>query len=143
MRISEVMDFDAYYRDPRFAKKKARNGSWKARCGDNIYFRKDGGWVQALAFHHKSRKNIAQDTRYPRVFISNYFFYFGEESPDIPEQFVSLVKTGRGCEYHEDKTVDAFVKWLEREYRPGIIGQPRDRDENSGTECNVRTRCTR
>src|SRR5437868_6312610 len=39
MRISEPpMTFDDYYRDPRFAKKKARAGSWQEKCGDNIYF---------------------------------------------------------------------------------------------------------
>lgn len=44
MRISErPMDFDDYYRDPRFASKKARDGSWKDRCGDNKYYRDKTG----------------------------------------------------------------------------------------------------
>ena len=38
MHVSEVMDHDDYYHDKRFARKKpALNGSWRNRCGDNIY----------------------------------------------------------------------------------------------------------
>jgi hypothetical protein len=36
MRISEVLDFDDYFRDTRFAAKKPRAGTWRERCGDNI-----------------------------------------------------------------------------------------------------------
>jgi hypothetical protein len=143
MQISEPpMDFHDYYRDTRFARKKARDGSWQERCGDNIYFRDEAGcWVQAPNFHHTPEK-IEQDTRRPRVFISNYFFYFGEKAPVIPESFTSLLRTGKwpqGCgPYHEGKLVGEFVKWLEGKYPAGhydrrqYIGLPRDRKEEAG-----------
>jgi len=136
MRISEVLDFDKYYRDRRFARKKARDGSWKDQSGDNIYYRDNAGrWAQALAFAHTTRSAIKQDTRYPRVFISDYFFYLGENARVIPKGFRSLARMGRGCEYHEGDTVLAFVKWLKRTYRPGLRGQPRDREDDTGAEC--------
>jgi hypothetical protein len=144
MRISAVLKFDEYYRDPRFAKKKARDGSWKSRCGDNIYYQaKIGRFVQALAFHHNNLKDRKKDLRNPgaRVFISDYFFYFGENADVIPKKFASLVRKGRGCEYHEGKAVDEFVKWLkgayglEGKYGWGLHGLPRDRDEGTGEDC--------
>jgi hypothetical protein len=56
MRISDVLDFDEYYRNPRFTEKKAHSGSWQTQCGDNIHFRDDTGrWTQALAFYHTRR----------------------------------------------------------------------------------------
>lgn len=131
MRVSEPpLDFNEYYRDSRFAKKKARAGSWQERCGDNIYFREAGRWVQAAAFHHTTTQDKKKDTRHPRVISSDYFFYFGEKAKPIPSEFASLLKIGRGCSYHEGKTVHAFIRWLTRKYRPGLIGQPRDREED-------------
>jgi hypothetical protein len=145
MRLSEpAMDFDEYYRDPRFRSKKARDKSWKGRCGDNIYYRDDTQrWKQARAFHHTTPEDKKRDTRYPRVFISDYFFYFGENAPVLDKQFASLVRIGRGCEYHYDETVLAFVKWLERRYRPGLHGLPRDREEDTDAECGHSTGETR
>src|SRR5438132_14058913 len=49
MRIADVLDFDDYYRDRRFAAKKPQHGGWRERCGDNIYFRDESGrWAQGL-----------------------------------------------------------------------------------------------
>jgi hypothetical protein len=37
MRVSEVLDFDDYFHDPRFqGKKPKRGGTWQERCGDVI-----------------------------------------------------------------------------------------------------------
>jgi hypothetical protein len=72
MRLSEVLDFDSYYRDGRFAAKRASARNWQSQCGDNIYFRgEEGHWVQSAAFFHTSADQIEQDTRHPRVFISD------------------------------------------------------------------------
>ena len=59
---------------------------------DNIYFcGTDGQWEQALAFFHTRPADQEKDTRYPCVFISDHFFYFGESAPAIPSQcLVSL-----------------------------------------------------
>jgi hypothetical protein len=48
MQISEVLDLDKYYRDPRFAGKKSDATTWQGHCGDNIYFCDNGRWTQPL-----------------------------------------------------------------------------------------------
>jgi hypothetical protein len=118
MRITESpMDFHDYYQDPRFARKIPRlNQDWRERCGDNIYYRNDAGeWVQdQRACYHTTQSNFLQDTHYPRVFISNYYFYFGEPAPIPPENFSALLKIGRGCVSHEGEEVRSFIAWLEQ-----------------------------
>ena len=55
MRIDEVFDYDTYFREPRFRKKKPNlQGTWISRCGDNIYYRdKQGSWKQTPTHYHK------------------------------------------------------------------------------------------
>ena len=131
MRVSEVMDFDDYFHDARFAAKKARNGGWQDRCGDNIYYRDESGaWRQALAFYHTDHGRLENDTTHPSVFISDFFFYFGDQAPNIPAEFGSLIRTSQGCRCnHDEETVAAFVEWLTSTYAPGTHGLPRDNPE--------------
>jgi hypothetical protein len=46
-----------------------------------------------------------------------------------------LIRTGRGVKYSEGEKVHAFIEWLEQTYRPGLIGQPRDREEEPVSQC--------
>ena len=49
MRVDEVLDYDTYFREPRYQKKKPKlQGTWISRCGDNIYYRDKHGkkWGQ-------------------------------------------------------------------------------------------------
>jgi len=128
MRVSESMDFDEYFHDSRFAAKKASRRGWQNRCGDNIYHRDESGaWRQALAFHHTEPGRLEKDTKHPRVFISDYFFYFGDQAPNLPAEFGSLIWTSQGCRCnHDPETVTAFVEWLTSTYAPGLHGPPRD-----------------
>jgi len=146
MQVSQVLDFDDYFSASQFAGKKADASTWQGRCGDNIYFRdKAGGWAQGLAFTHTDRESRRKDTRYHKVFISDHFFYFGENAPEIPEAYSSLVRTTQGCCYkkHDPNTVREFIAWVEQ-YSTGVPllinvdgvtgktklhGLPRDRDE--------------
>jgi hypothetical protein len=138
MRLSEVLDFDDYYHDARFGSKKASDEGWRKRCGDNIYFRDvDGEWAQGVAFVHTSQESIEQDTRHPRAFVSDHYFYFGEEAPEMPLEYRSLLQTRQGCTYHQGESVRAFVKWLEGTYNPGILGEPRDRKEEIESKCET------
>jgi hypothetical protein len=118
---------------PRFAAKKARPGTWQERCGDNIYFRDgDGRWTQARAFFHTHPTDLEKDTRHPRVFISDHFFYFGENAPSIPDRYSALVRTRQGCCCsHDATTVRSFVAWLGMTYRAGVHGNPRSRADDA------------
>jgi hypothetical protein len=97
MRVTEAMDFDDYFREPRFTAKKARREGWQNQCGDNIYYRDGiGRWRQALAFYHTEAGRLEKDTVHPRVFISDFFFYFGGQAAAVPAEFGSLLRTRQG-----------------------------------------------
>ena len=130
MRISEVRSFDEYFRDHRFACKRVAGATWWQRCGDNIYYLDEavlGRRAPEAVYFHNTAAHLTNDTRNPSVFISEHFYYLGNNAPVIPSAFSSLVKTGRGCTWHDDedgKPVTTFIGWLEQSYPPGILGLP-------------------
>lgn len=132
MRISEVLDFDDYYRDPRFTAKKPKSGpSWADVCGDNIYHRDESGdWAMDPNLFHDPARYLKKDTKHPRVFISDYFFYFGDKAPNIPAEFGSLIwpRQGVNCK-HDPEVAAEFVEWLRSTYDPGVHGEPMDRED--------------
>jgi hypothetical protein len=135
MRVSEVLDMDDYFHDPRFAAKRPRKGgTWQERCGDNIYFIGErGSYEQAFTYAHTEPHYLEKDTRRPRVFISDHFYYFGENAPPIPAEFSELIRGAQGCQCsHDPEVVRAFVQWLEQSFEPGVRGLPRDRKEHAG-----------
>ncbi|HEX8830700.1 MAG TPA: hypothetical protein VF705_06005 [Longimicrobium sp.] len=135
MRVSDVLEFDDYFRDSRFeAKRPRRNGDWQNRCGDNIYhLGADGRYKQEFTFHHDEPERLETDTRYPRVFISDHFFYFGENAPDIPAEFGALIRDRQGCRKNfPPDLVRDFVGWLESTHTPGMHGLPRDATPGHG-----------
>lgn len=130
MQVAETLDFDTYYKDPRFRHKKPRfDGSWRAACGDNIYYRAaNGAWTQHPTLFHDTPENRLQDTRNPRVFVSEHFYYFGENAPEVPKRFSALLRDRQGCKCsHPEELLRAFLEWLHERFEPGIHGDPRDR----------------
>jgi hypothetical protein len=126
MQISEKLDFDDYYRDPRFAKKKPKwNGTDKERCGDNFYHKEKGRWVQdvgALHGHDEKKKDLTYHT----TLISRHFYYFGIDAEPLLSRFSSLY-FGRGCKHrHDENVVKSFLHHLQQSCKPGVHGKPRD-----------------
>jgi hypothetical protein len=131
MKISEVLGFDEYSLDERFASKKPRlDRGWELACGDNIYYRgDDGAWKQRPTRFHENAASFAQDVKHPRVFVSEHFFYFGASAPDIPDEYRDLVRERQGVKCrHARPLVVAFTTWLESSFTPGKLGIPRDLD---------------
>ncbi len=131
MKISEVLGFDEYYQDERFASKKPRfERGWEDACGDNIYYRADdGAWKQGPTWFHSNPASFAQDVKHPRVFVSEHFFYFGASAPDIPDEYRDLVRERPGVKCsHGRPLVVEFTRWLESSFAPGRMGIPRDLD---------------
>jgi hypothetical protein len=132
MRISEALDFDTYFNAPRFEHKKPQfNQTPREACGDNIYYRADdGAWMQHPTLFHGTPQNLVQDTRYPRVFISEHFYYFGKNAPPIPEEFGTLVRDRQGCKCsHPEELVNDFVEWLQVSFTRGVHGEPHDLEQ--------------
>lgn len=136
MQVSETLDFDAYWNDPRFVLKRPNlKGSLKVMYGDNIYHHEGRRWVQADSHHslpggRLNKANLAWDTGVDRLLVSEKFVYWGRAAPLIPKKFRSFGKdetdicSGRGHRVFRGELPGAFVGWLEREGKWGVQGQP-------------------
>jgi hypothetical protein len=130
MQVSEVLHFDKYYNDPRFEKKKpVKAGTWRQRCGDNLYYCIDGKWEQHPSCFHNDQKTVCKDLKYPFVFIAEpeRFYYFGSNTIEIPAKYQDLVLKRQGCKWrHDCEMMKGFLKWLKENFDHGIHGEPCD-----------------
>lgn len=124
MRVSEIMSFDEYWKDPRFLQKRPNlRGSIKQAYGDNIYHRssQDAPWQQ-LPSHHSlpdgriNPANAVPDTKVNRVLIANKFIYWGTHAPKIPSEFrqpedVCAPTQGHKCRF-PPSIVTSFLEWV-------------------------------
>jgi hypothetical protein len=137
MQVAEVLDFDGYWSDPRFAcKQPVLNGSLKQVYGDNIYHKRGNRWVQEDSHHsyergRPNRRNIARDTSVDRVLIASRFVYFGNNAPVIPNNFRSskgigenVCCPGQGHRVFSAELTAAVQRWLERRAKWGLQGIP-------------------
>ncbi|MDM8000196.1 MAG: hypothetical protein QUS33_09405 [Dehalococcoidia bacterium] len=137
MRVGEVLDFDTYWNDPRFLRKRPDlKGSLKVIYGDNIYHRQGKQWAQADSHHSfenglPNMTNIARDTGVDRVLVGMKFVYWGKNAPVITKQFRSFRNTNedicckaRGYRIFGDELATEFVGWLEQQGKWGFLGDP-------------------
>ncbi|MDJ0627607.1 MAG: hypothetical protein QNJ44_05060 [Rhodobacter sp.] len=133
MKVEEIILFDQYWSDPRFARKKPNmRGSMMHRYGDNIYRTgKDGTFQQLDSFHSEedgslSVANRERDTgTTERVLISAEFAYYGKSALPLPEHLRCVVKKGPGhkCRFAEDDLV-AIEAWLVGLPERGYVNEP-------------------
>lgn len=137
MQVGEVVDFDTYWADARFARKKPDlNGSLQVMYGDNIYHREAGRWCQADSHHSLeggriNQENLADDTGVNRVLIATKFVYWGGSAPVIPNEFrrfgvgeEDLCHTTQGHQIVGEGLAAAFLAWLENQGDWGRQGEP-------------------
>lgn len=141
MRVEEVLTFEEYWADPRFACKRPNlAGSRKVAFGDNIY-RPDGdGGFEQLDSHHSFSSgatdpgNLAADTGGKRVLVSHDFIYWGGDGPRVPaglrsfgpdHEDVCSKTQGHRCRFSDD-LVAAAVRWMESFAERGLQGRPED-----------------
>jgi Nucleotide modification associated domain 2 len=139
MRVTEALNFEDYWTDPRFAGKRPNlRGSTKQAFGDNIYHRDaDGAWLQENSHHSfhdgsPNPENVNHDTNIDRVLISNDFIYQGGQGPRIPQAFrdfngIDLVvgRQGHKCNF-PGELIEQFCAWLEALGLHGYTGRPLD-----------------
>ncbi len=124
MRVNEVLSFDKYFNDARFESKKPDDDH---PHGDNIYYKVEGKFTQLESSHH-TEETSEHDTQSDSMLIGSLFWYFGGSGPKIPSRFVpELIKSGPGHKRVRDTDIIRdFASWVSSEYRPGILGVPRD-----------------
>jgi len=133
MRVGEIMLFDDYWSDPRFARKRPNmRGSLMHRYGDNIYRTgPDGTFQQLDSFHSEgdgslSTANRKRDTgTTQKVLIGTEFTYYGKAAPPIPHELGFLVKKGPGHKCRFAANDQAGIEaWLAALPERGYSGEP-------------------
>lgn len=135
MRVDEIIDFDGYWNDRRFRRKRAdMNGSIAQRHGDNIYYSlPEGGYFQTDSFHSREDgqpdpANRKRDTcRTQNVLLGREFAYYGKQARHIPDEFKGFIKKGPG---HRNRfsavSLQAFTAWVFDDPGRGYIAEPTD-----------------
>ncbi|MDW3190943.1 MAG: hypothetical protein R8G66_01175 [Cytophagales bacterium] len=131
MKVSEKMTFDEYWSDERFQyKRPIQNGSLVQVYGDNFYHTDEqtGHWIQETSAHSKvnGTKHTKTDTSSNTVLISNYFYYLGDNSILIPEEYAEIIKSGPGMKYKgmNDLGINLISWLLNSSLQKGINGDP-------------------
>lgn len=136
MYVEEVSDFDTYWSEPSFLRKRpVMNGSMLQRHGDNIYHRDlpTGQWIQEDSFHSEPRgvisvENLKRDTdATDRVLMGTDYCYWGGSGPFIPQEFSEFVHSTQGhkCKFPPER-VELFVDWLRGSPERGYVSDPTD-----------------
>lgn len=103
-KVSEILTFDQYWNDSRFAKKKpVMNGSLKKLYGDNIYHHDaEGNWMQEDSHHTNNdgtinKYNLDRDTgQTDKVLVCNEFVCLGKSMIKVPVEYDSCIYKRRG-----------------------------------------------
>jgi len=130
MQVKEIVPFDKYYRDSRFAVKIPDYSTGKVvhKCGDNIYKPLPKGEFQQLQSMHsngtyENHSTKAHDLGGKNVLISRTFYYFGSRPLDLPESLDDL----KVVRFHKNRftqdMVSAFVTFITRQ-TAGINAPP-------------------
>lgn len=129
MQVGDKIPYEDYFHDPRFQCKKPDQ---MAR-GDN-FFDVRGGDLQIVfenAAHFGKPMPIRRDLDAPFAVVSDVFWYFGVEAPEVPSELHDhkLVMPGKSRQGHrnvdEPDVVETITDWLDQ-WETGIHGHPRD-----------------
>ena len=133
MRVGEIVLFDDYWLDPRFARKKPNmRGSLMHRYGDNIYWTgPDGTFQQLDSFHSEADGSLSVANRErdtgttQKVLIGSEFAYFGKAAPPIPHELSFAVMKGQGhkCRFADDERAKVEA-WLATVPERGYVNEP-------------------
>lgn len=135
MKVEEILTFDQYWADPRFAGKKADMAApgRMHRYGDNIYHRDPatGAMAQEDSFHSlvggiANPPNIKRDTsKTEKVLLGRAYGYYGMSAPCLPQRFDHFVKKGPGHKHHFDPAqASDLINWVQSLPDRGYIDRP-------------------
>jgi len=130
MELTEKSTFEEYWNDSRFlCKRPINNGSLVQMYGDNFYHKKESSddWIQEISAHSvlDREKHIKKDTSSDIVLISENFYYLGDSSELIPDEYKIVCKKGQGMKYKELVEIGPlFIDWVQTNFNKGISGDP-------------------
>lgn len=133
MIVSDILTYDEYWNDPRFAPKKPfMGGSLKQMYGDNIYHTSPETGMIVQEFSHHSYddgstnyNNYNRDVPGEKVLVAEQFWYFGNQAIEIPSSLSCLSEVKRGHQVWKGQDFYCAVRaWLESLNDSGFIGKP-------------------
>jgi hypothetical protein len=131
MKVQGKLTFQEYWEDERFQYKKPKlNGSLVQMYGDNFYHvnPETQQWIQEDSAHSIKDKqaHMDNDLNGEYILFSEYFYYFGDNAPKIPDEYWNVCNDGRNMKSTSiDKdTANQFIEWLEGSFDLGIYGDP-------------------
>jgi hypothetical protein len=143
MQVEEILTFEDYYRDSRFAAKMPDYSKLKIvhKCGDNIYKPMPNGEFRQLQSMHsdginENPKTKAQDLRGKNILISRKFYYFGSRTLELPKE-LHVLRVGRGHKNgFSTDVISKFLNFIVKQ-RTGVYAAPtrwRQDDDSWKTE---------
>jgi hypothetical protein len=143
MRVTEKLTFNDYWMAPKFLDKRpVRNGSQTMMVGDNIYHfdTATNAWQQADSHHSNpdgsvNQFNLARDTKWANVLISEQFFYFGSRAVTVPSAILEPLGYKNRIMHWEFKDTDTaeLIDWMQSSfptYLNRVVADPFDFDES-------------
>jgi hypothetical protein len=122
MRVTDHLTLNKYWESELYrGKRPSRNGSRRAMVGDNIYHTdpKTGKWLQENSVHSQSNgerdlANTEHDTQTDRVLISEEFFYFGANAPEVPPKLLAQIgyRNRRGHNVYKKEDCQKLLDWI-------------------------------
>lgn len=119
MEVEEILDYEQYYRDQRFADKipDYTKGKVIFKCGDNIYKPLSNGEFRQLRSMHSKGDQENPDTKAHdlggvNVLVARTFHYFGASGPELPGHLDEL-KVGRAHKNRFSReTISSFLEFI-------------------------------
>jgi len=140
MRVDRGLTFDLYWDYSEYECKKPSKDNG---CGDNIYKMGENASLTQVKNISHDEKHFIKDTSVNRVLISKRFYYFGTESPTIPNQFKSIIHKVQGHKRVKTTSknydvVTRFIEWLQENFKQGVNGKP----AHVKAKCKLPVPCT-
>lgn len=132
MKVSEIINLDNYWHDPRFEyKKPVMGGTLATMFGDNFHFRnEDEEWEQIDSAHinldgEYNEEHFRKDTKGENALISEVFYYFGINAPQIPNNLISVCHSTQGKKIVKPPELALqLIDWLQSNFEIGMHGMP-------------------
>ncbi|MCY1292698.1 Nucleotide modification associated domain 2 [compost metagenome] len=125
-RIDEILSLSDYGDDSRFSVKRP-GIEGNSRHGDCIYYQDiANAWYQRRNIHH-TKDHMKNDLSGKNVLISNLYWYFGANAPDLPENLREIIKAGPGHKCTRSQEIlNSLIAWLKSkpEGNSGVPSMP-------------------